>query len=67
MLTTRQAAERLGLCEQRVRALIAAGRVKSEKLGHVHMIQEKDLAAVAIRKPGRPPRPIPETPPRDCS
>lgn len=53
-LTTKQAAERLGVNEQRVRALIGAGRLKAEKFGKAHVIREKDLAAVADRKAGRP-------------
>jgi excisionase family DNA binding protein len=53
-LTTKQAAERLGVNEQRVRALIKTGRLKSEKFGVAHMIREKDLAAVMERKAGRP-------------
>jgi excisionase family DNA binding protein len=55
LLTTEEAAERLGVTSVRVRAMILAGRLPAEKFGHVHMIREEDLALVADRKPGRPP------------
>jgi excisionase family DNA binding protein len=54
LLTTQEAAERLGVTSVRVRAMILAGRLPAEKFGHVHMIREEDLALVADRKPGRP-------------
>jgi len=53
-LTTKQAAERLGISAVRVRALIASGHLKAKKLGRDHLIREADLKAVAHRKPGRP-------------
>lgn len=55
-LTTKQAAERLGVSEQRVRALIASGRLKAAKFGNAHSIHERDLAVVATRTAGRPAR-----------
>jgi excisionase family DNA binding protein len=55
LLTTQEAADRLGVTSVRVRAMILAGRLPAEKFGHVHMIREEDLALVADRKPGRPP------------
>jgi len=56
LLTTQQAAERLGISEGRVRALILAGRLPAEKFGKAHMIKEKDLELVRERSPGRPKR-----------
>ncbi len=53
-LTTKQAAEKLGVTESRIRQLIAEGRLKSEKLGHINVILEKDLAKIAPRPIGRP-------------
>lgn len=53
-LTTKQAAERLGLSEQRIRALIGNGRLKAESFGRSHVIREKDLASLVIAKRGRP-------------
>ena len=55
LLTTQEAADRLGVTSARIRAMIIAGRLPAEKFGHVHMVREEDLALVANRKPGRPP------------
>lgn len=54
LLTTQEAADRLGVTSARIRAMILAGRLPAEKFGHVHMVREEDLALVADRKPGRP-------------
>jgi excisionase family DNA binding protein len=56
MLTTAQAAEKLGISPRRVLALIQAERLPAEPFGPTYMIQEKDLALVKNRKPGRPRR-----------
>jgi excisionase family DNA binding protein len=56
LITTQQAAERLGVSEGRVRALILAGRLPAQKFGKAHMIREQDLKLVEDRKPGRPPK-----------
>lgn len=55
-LTTKQAAKRLGVSAQRVRAMIGAKQLKAEKFGKSHVIRERDLAAVATRTVGRPAR-----------
>lgn len=54
LLTTKQAAERLGVHRSRVHALIKAGRLPAEKFGNVYVIKESDLKLVEDRKPGRP-------------
>lgn len=54
MLTTAQAAEKLGISPRRVLALIRAERLPAQPFGPTYMIQEKDLALVKNRKPGRP-------------
>lgn len=54
MLTTKQAAERLKISVNRVRQLIKSGRLPAESFGAAYMINEKDLAKVMDRKPGRP-------------
>lgn len=57
MLTTTQAAEALGVSASRVRALIASGRLKSTPVtARMHLIAPRDLAAVRVRTPGRPPK-----------
>ncbi|HJR06893.1 MAG TPA: helix-turn-helix domain-containing protein [Pyrinomonadaceae bacterium] len=53
-LTTKQAAERLGITPRRVQALIEAGRLPAQKFGRDYMIKEKDLKLVEDRKVGRP-------------
>lgn len=54
-LTTAEAAARLGVSVRRVQALIEAGRLPARKYGRDWLIPETALAAVAERKPGRPP------------
>ena len=56
MLNTREVAERLGITQARVRALIQAGRLPSQQFGRDHLIKESDLKLVEDRKPGRPPK-----------
>jgi excisionase family DNA binding protein len=55
LINTVQAAETLGISVRRVRALISEGRLPAQRVGRDYVIQEKDLALVADRKPGRPP------------
>jgi excisionase family DNA binding protein len=54
LLTTKQAAEKLGITPRRVQALIEAGRLPAQKFGRDYMIKEKDLKLVEDRKVGRP-------------
>ncbi|HKO42698.1 MAG TPA: helix-turn-helix domain-containing protein [Pyrinomonadaceae bacterium] len=54
IINTDEAARRLGVTANRVRALIAAKRLKAMKLGHAWLIDPKDLEAVKNRTPGRP-------------
>lgn len=56
MLTTEQAADRLGITPARVRVLIREGRLPAQSFGRAHMINEDDLKLVEDRKPGRPPK-----------
>lgn len=54
-LTTKQAADRLGVNQSRVRQLILAGKLPSEKFGRDLMVDEDDLSKVTTYgKPGRP-------------
>ena len=53
LITTREAASRLGVTVMRVQQLIWAGRLEATKLGRDWLIEEQSLAAVADRKPGR--------------
>ena len=54
LLTTAQAATRLGITPGRVRVLIRSGRLPAEKVGRDWVIDETDLQSVSVRKPGRP-------------
>ena len=54
LLTTKDAAKKLGVSDGRVRAMILAGRLPAEKFGRAHLIREEDLKLVKDRRPGRP-------------
>ncbi len=54
IIGTAEAARRLGVTRNRVRALIDAKRLKATKVGNAWMINPKDLDAVKDRKVGRP-------------
>jgi excisionase family DNA binding protein len=54
LLTTPEAAERLGITVARVQQLIWKGRLPAQKIGRDYVISEDDLKLVAERKPGRP-------------
>jgi excisionase family DNA binding protein len=53
-LTTKEAAQILGVSDARVRQLVLSGKLPAEKFGRDLMIDEADLEAVKERKPGRP-------------
>lgn len=55
-LTTKEAAERLGVTPARVRQLVLAGDLPAEKFGRDLMIKESDLKLVRERPMGRPPK-----------
>jgi excisionase family DNA binding protein len=54
LLTTREAAELLGVTPRRVVAMIQSGGLPAQKIGRDHLIKEADLKLVKDRKPGRP-------------
>ena len=54
IISTTEAARRLGVTANRVRVLIRAKRLKAIKVGHEWLIDPKDLDAVKERKVGRP-------------
>lgn len=66
-LTTKEAAERLGVSPARVRQLVLAGDLPAEKFGRDLMIKEGDLKLVADRPMGRPPKTAAEKPARRSS
>jgi excisionase family DNA binding protein len=62
LLTTRQAAGRLGISIPRVHQLINEGRLRAEKVGRDYVIREEDLKHVEDRpKAGRPSKAKAET------
>jgi excisionase family DNA binding protein len=54
LVTTTEAASRLGISRTRVVALIDEGRLKAQKTGRDWMIKKGDLKPLKKRKPGRP-------------
>lgn len=54
VLTTIEAADKLGVSSRRVRAMIQARQLPAEKKGRDYLIKESDLAKVKERKAGRP-------------
>jgi excisionase family DNA binding protein len=54
LLTTQEAADKLGIDRSRVLRLIGDGRLKAKKYGPQWIVDSSDLAAVKGRKPGRP-------------
>jgi excisionase family DNA binding protein len=55
-LTTKEAAERLGVSAARVRQLVLSGQLPAAKFGRDLVIKESDLKLVAERPMGRPPK-----------
>jgi excisionase family DNA binding protein len=57
LLSTKEAAEKLGVSLRRVQQLITEGTLKANKVGRDYVITEKDLECVKVyKKPGRPPK-----------
>ena len=56
MLTTGEAAERLGVTVQRVHQFIRDERLPARKLGRDYLIDEEDLKRIGDRPTGRPPK-----------
>ena len=54
ILTTEEAAKKLGISARRVRALIESGALPAQLLGKTWIIQSDDLAKVKHRPTGRP-------------
>jgi excisionase family DNA binding protein len=54
IIGTAEAARRLGVSPNRVRALISSGRLKATRVGREWLVNPQDLVAVKKRIPGRP-------------
>jgi len=53
-ISSKDAAVRLNLSVRRVQELIKNGRLPAKMIGGVYLIEEKDLALLKNRRPGRP-------------
>jgi excisionase family DNA binding protein len=53
-ISSKDAAARLKISVRRVQELIKKGRLPATMIGGVYLIEERDLALVRNRKPGRP-------------
>ncbi len=56
LISTADAAEKLGVHITRVQVLIREGRLPAQMIGGSYVINDEDLKLVAERKPGRPPK-----------
>lgn len=54
LISSKEAAEKLGISLRRVQALITNGRLPAQKIGNSYVVNEKDLELVKERTPGRP-------------
>ena len=54
LISSKEAAEKLGVHITRVQVLIREGRLPAKQIGGTYVIDEADLKRVANRKPGRP-------------
>jgi excisionase family DNA binding protein len=54
LISTSEAAEKLGVHITRVQVLIREGRLPAQKIGGTYVVDEDDLKLVKDRKPGRP-------------
>lgn len=61
LISTSEAAERLGVHITRVQVLIREKRLPAQRIGRTYVVDEKDLKLVEDRRPGRPPKAKAET------
>jgi excisionase family DNA binding protein len=54
LLSVAEVSRELGVSVRRVQAMITAGRLRAERVGSVYVIHAAALAAVRVRRPGRP-------------
>lgn len=57
LLSAKDAAEKLGVSDRRIRAMIKEGKIKATNVAGGYVIEEKELENVTTyKKPGRPPK-----------
>jgi excisionase family DNA binding protein len=54
LISSAEAAKKLGVHITRVQVLIREGRLPAQKIGRTYVVDEADLKLVEDRKPGRP-------------
>ncbi len=55
LMIAKDAAEKLGVSDRRIRAMIKEGKIKAVNVGGGYVIEESELATVKTHgKPGRP-------------
>ena len=54
LISTSEAAHKLGITAIRIRAMIRAGNLPAQKIGRDYVVKVSDLELVKNRKPGRP-------------
>jgi excisionase family DNA binding protein len=54
LISTKEAAEKLGVSLRRVQALVTSGRLPAQKIGNSYVVRKEDLELVRERKAGRP-------------
>ena len=54
LISSAEAAERLGVHITRVQVLIREGRLPAQRIGRTYVVNEDDLKLVEDRRPGRP-------------
>jgi excisionase family DNA binding protein len=57
LIGAKEAAEKLGVSDRRIRAMIKEGKIKAVQVAGGYVIEEKDLENVTVQgKAGRPPK-----------
>lgn len=54
LISSKEAAKKLGISLRRVQALITSGKLPAQKIGNSYVVNEGDLMLVKERPPGRP-------------
>jgi len=57
LISAKEAAEKLGVSDRRIRAMIKEGKIKATNVAGGYVIEESEIENVqTYRKPGRPPK-----------
>lgn len=61
LITTTEAAEKLGLTVRAIQKMIEVGRLPAQKVGRDYLIAPDALESIPKQAPGRPPKQAPAT------